>query len=53
MEKVKTGNFTYTYFFTLKEKELYDKYKIKYNGYYKERFIDNGYCLEITKIKSR
>lgn len=51
MTKQKIGNFTYALFFSLEEKVKYEQYKSKFKGFYTERFINNGYCLEITKIR--
>lgn len=49
MKRKKTGLYTHRYYFTLKEEAQYIKYKQIYNGYYQVIYINNGYCLEVTK----
>ena len=49
MKTIKTGLFTKQYIFTLNECEKYKKCKEANKGFYNEIFINNGYCLEVTK----
>ena len=49
MKTIKTGLFTKQYIFTLNEYEKYKKCKEANKGFYNEIFINNGYCLEVTK----
>ena len=51
MKKVKTGLFSVRLYFPMNEKGYADyiKAKQKYNGYYAEIFVNNEYCIEVTK----
>ena len=49
MKTVKTGLFSKKYFFSLAEYDKYIKCKKKNKGFYDEIFINNSYCLEVTK----
>lgn len=49
MKTVKTGVFSRKYFFSLNEREKFLAYKKKFQGFFEEIFINNGYCIEVTK----
>lgn len=49
MKKVQTGLYSHKYFFNLNEKQKYEAYKKKYEGFYVIHFINNGWCIEVTK----
>ena len=49
MKIIKTGLFSKTIYFSLTEYDKYIKCKKENKGFYNEIFINNGYCLEITK----
>ena len=48
MKTVKTGLFSRKYFFSLNEYGKLLEYKKKFQGYFEEIFINNGYCIEVT-----
>lgn len=49
MKTIKTGLFSRKHFFSLAEHDKYIKCKETNKGFYDEIFINNGYCLEVTK----
>lgn len=49
MKTKQVGQFSKRFYFSLSEESLYNEYKQHFAGYYNIIYINNGYCLEVTK----